>query len=192
MEDKLSGLRENAMLLDQPRKVFSSKGYFMHIDFQKVSFAITVAFLGLGVTARAEEIELTHCYSGTGAPFFQSKDAPALTSWNQNGIIMSSHPKKLLHNAVVHCEGIQIGTRETGSGQGYCKIIDEDGDAIIAETPYSGVDYDMKLLHGTGKWKGVTGSLHSTRIARSENGKGAMPGTYQGCRSERGQFDLPK
>jgi hypothetical protein len=46
---------------------------------------------------------------------------------------MSSHPKKLLHNAVVHCEGIQIGTRETGSGQGYCKIIDEDGDAATLQ-----------------------------------------------------------
>jgi hypothetical protein len=78
MEGALSRLRKNAMLLDQPRKVFSSKGYFMHIDFQKVSFAITVAFLGLGVTARAEEIELTHCSSGTGAPFFQSKDAQLL------------------------------------------------------------------------------------------------------------------
>jgi len=162
------------------------------MGFRKLCLAIAFAFLEFGAMAWAEEIELTHCYSGTGAPFFQSKDAPALTSWNQNGIIMSAHPKKLLNNAVVRCEGIQIGTRETGSGQGYCKIIDEDGDAIIAETPYSGVDYDMKLLHGTGKWKGVTGSLHSTRIARSENGKGAMPGTYQGCRAERGHFDLQR
>jgi hypothetical protein len=103
-----------------------------YLGFRNMSFAIAVAFLWFGATARAEEIELTHCYSGTGAPFFQSKDAPALTSWNQNGIVMSTHPKKLLHNAVVRCEGIQIGTRETGSGQGYCKIIDEDGDAIIA------------------------------------------------------------
>ena len=35
-------------------------------------------------------------------------------------------------------------------------------------------------------------SLKSTRFVRSQDGKGAMPGTYQGCRLEKGQFEVPK
>ncbi len=156
--------------------------------------SILVLSMGLAAAmsfhASAEDLEITHCYSGSGTLF--SHGAIVLASWTQNGIVMSHHPKQLLHNAVVHCEGIQRGGGVTRTGEGLCRIVDEDGDAIIASIPYTGFDFDVKFLEGTGKWKGITGMLHSTRIARSQDGKGAMPGTYQGCRSERGHFELPK
>ena len=156
------------------------------------ALAFVLSVSGLGATSYAEAIEITHCYSGTVVTISQIKDVPPVFSWAQNGIIMSAHPKKLLHNAVVHCEGVQTGAGAARSGYGLCKIVDDDGDAIIAEIPLKGLDYEVKLLHGTGKWKGVTGTLRSTPIVRSQPNKGAMPDTYQTCRREAGQFEVPK
>src|SRR5450759_2963080 len=82
------------------------------------------------VSAHAEELSITHCYSGSST--FFSHGSTILVSWNSNGIIMSNHPKKLLHNAVEHCEGTQRGGGPSRIGDGLCKIVDEEGDAIIA------------------------------------------------------------
>jgi hypothetical protein len=142
--------------------------------------------------AYAEELEITHCYSGTFVTFNKAEGTSTLLSWAQNGIIMSTHPKKLLQDAVVHCEGIQIGAGAARSLHGFCRIMDDDGDVIVAELPWphKGIDFEVKFLEGTGKWKGVTGQLHSTPVARSQ--QGAMPDTYQTCRRETGQFEVPK
>jgi hypothetical protein len=98
----------------------------------------------------------------------------------------------MLENAVVHCEGVQRGLGPERTGYGLCKIVDDDGDMIIADIPYSGFTYEVKFIEGTGKWKGLKGSLRSERTVRSRDGRGAMPGTYQGCRREKGTFELPK
>ena len=148
----------------------------------------------LGTPSHAENIELTHCYSGVFLVFNKTEGTSVLGHWAQNGIITSSHPNKLLHNAVVHCEGIQIGVGPARSLHGFCRMMDDDGDVILAEYPWphKGIDFQVKFLEGTGKWKGVTGQLHSTPIARSQPNKGAMPDTYQTCRRETGQFDIQK
>ena len=155
---------------------------------------LAVVFAAFGMTSHAEEIEITHCYSGAFVTFNKTEGTSTLLSWAQNGIIMSAHPRKLLHNAVVHCEGIQIGAGAARSLHGFCRIMDDDGDVILAELPWphKGIDFDVKFLEGTGKWKGVTGQLHSTPVARSQPNKGAMPDTYQTCRRETGQFEVPK
>src|SRR5919205_3403234 len=70
--------------------------------------ALAFVFATFGA-AYAEELEITHCYSGTFVTFNKAEGTSTLLSWAQNGIIMSTHPKKLFQNAVVHCEGIQIG-----------------------------------------------------------------------------------
>jgi hypothetical protein len=94
----------------------------------------------------------------------------------------------MLDSAVVHCEGVQRGAGPERYGHGFCKIVDDDGDMIIGDIPYSGFSYDVKLVEGTGKWKGIKGTLHSERFVLSKPGKGAMPGTYQGCRREKGSM----
>jgi len=70
--------------------------------------------------------------------------------------------------------------------------LEEGGDVILAELPWphKGIDFEVKFLEGTGKWKGITGQLHSQPVARSD--KGAMPDTYQTCRLEKGQFEVAK
>lgn len=154
-----------------------------------------VAFIAFGlpsVSHAAEQLDVTHCYSGTATIFHTSKDVMPALSWAQNGIITSHSSGKMLENAVVHCEGVQRGLGPERTGYGLCKIVDDDGDMIIADIPYSGFIYDVKFIEGTGKWKGIKGALHSERTVRSKDGKGAMPGTYQGCRREKGAFDLSK
>lgn len=160
-------------------------------------FAVTVFTLvtGFGVltpTLAAEPLDLTVCYSGSGTIFNDTKDAMQAVSWTQNGIFTSHSQSKLLDNAVVHCNGVEHGLGAERTGYGLCKIMDNDGDLIIADFPYTGFDYAVKFLSGTGKWKGVKGSLDSVRLVRSKPGKGAMPGTYQGCRREQGTFELLK
>ncbi len=160
--------------------------------FLAAVFTIAAGFGVLSPSLAAEQLDLTNCYSGSGTIFNDSKDAMQAVSWMQNGIITSHSQSKLLDSAVVHCEGVEHGFGASRTGYGLCKITDNDGDVIIADIPYTGFDYDVKFLAGTGKWKGVKGSLHSERLVRSKPGKGAMPGTYQGCRREQGTFELPK
>lgn len=160
------------------------------MNHRATCFACAFFLLAATSSAIAEDLEVLHCYSGTAKLF--SHGPVVLGSWEQMGILTSSHPRKILDAAVVQCEGIQKGAGPTRKGDALCKIIDQDGDAIIASFPYVGFEYDVKFIDGTGKWQGVQGSLHSTRTVRSVDGKNGIPGTYQGCRLERGQFTLSK
>jgi hypothetical protein len=160
--------------------------------FVATLFTIVTGFGVFSPSFAAEKLDVTTCYSGSATIFNDTKDAMQAVSWTQNGIITSHSQSKLLNNAVVHCDGVEHGVGAGRVGYGLCKIVDDDGDVIIAEFPYSGFDYDVKFLSGSGKWKGVKGSLHSERTVRSKPGKGAMPGTHQGCRREQGTFELLK
>lgn len=160
--------------------------------FAVVLFTMVTSAGVLSPALAAEQLDLTVCYSGTGTIFNDTKDAMQAVSWTQNGIVTSHSQSKLLDSAVVHCQGVEYGLGAERVGYGLCKIMDNDGDVILADIPYTGFDYDVKFLSGTGKWKGVKGSLHSVRLVRSKPGKGAMPGTYQGCRREQGTVELLK
>jgi hypothetical protein len=70
--------------------------------------------------------------------------------------------------------------------------MDNDGDTIIVGGPYTGFSGTWDFLEGTGKWKGVKGSLYSERIVFNEPSRPAMPGTYQACRHETVTFQLGK
>jgi hypothetical protein len=146
--------------------------------------------LSTAISAAAQQ-DWTRCYAGTVTIFANVKQMKPLLSWAENGIIMSNGPNRLLNGAVTHCEGVQRGLGAERTGYGFCKVVDRDGDMIITGGPYSGVTAgSWPLLEGTGKWKGVKGTLRSERIVRSK--KGAMPLTYQGCRRERASFELSK
>lgn len=163
----------------------------MDSRFRAASLACGILLALTSHAAPPQQLRLTHCYSGVGGAFNSAKDGMQLVSWNQNGIISSDGPGKLLDGAVVRCEGVEHDVGEARVGYGLCKIVDADGDVITGELPYKGFSYDVKFLAGSGKWKGITGSLHSERLVRSAPGKGAMPGTHQGCRREEGSFQVP-
>ena len=139
-------------------------------------FTIVTDFGVLSPALATEQLDLTMCYSGSGTIFNDTKDAMQGANWTQNGIFTSHSQSKLLDSAVVHCDGVEHGFGAERVGYGLCKIMDNDGDVIIADIPYKGFDYDVKFLSGTGKWKGIKGSLHSERLVRSKPSKGAAPG----------------
>jgi hypothetical protein len=94
----------------------------------------------------------------------------------------------------VHCAGVQLGVGENRKGYGLCTLKDVDGDVIIVEGPYEGMMSAMTktFIEGTGKWRGIKGSFESRLLVRNRPNQGAMPGTYQACRNEKGTFELPK
>jgi len=144
------------------------------------------------ISVAAEQMDITVCYSGTFTIINDARNELLVAGWRHSGIISSNSQSKLLHNAVVHCQGVEHGFGEKRTGYGLCKIVDDDGDVITAEIPYTGFIYDVKFLAGSGKWAGVKGSLRSERTVRNKPGKGAMPGEYQGCRREVGSFEILK
>jgi hypothetical protein len=106
---------------------------------------------------------------------------PALV-WEDSGIIMSNSANKMLNGAVINEAGVQRGLGPERTGYGLLKIMDNDGDTIIVGGPYTGFSGTWDLLEGTGKWKGVKGSLQSERTLANEPSRPAKPGTYQSCR----------
>jgi hypothetical protein len=158
--------------------------------YRAARFVSALFLIAAGGSGIAEELEVLHCYSGTYKLF--SHGQVVLVTWAQKGILTSNHPNKILDAAVVQCEGIQRGAGPARKGDALCKIIDQDGDAIIASIPYVGFDFDVNFVEGTGKWQGVQGSLRSMRTVRSVDGKNGIPDSYQGCRLERGRFTLVK
>ena len=152
-----------------------------------ILFVLVILF---STTYAAEQFEFTECYSGTATVFHNNKDLPLVLSWATNGINMSDDVR--FNNTVAHCEGVQYGVGPKREGYALCTIMDVDGDMIIGKFPYSGLEYEVKFIEGTGKWKGIKGSYGSKRIVKSKPGKGSMPGTFQGCRKNQGTFELSK
>jgi hypothetical protein len=71
----------------------------------------------------------------------------------------------------------------------YWKIMDPDGDVVVASVEVVGPEKTMTFLHGTGKWKGIKGGAKGKTSAA---GKPVVPGTFQACSRYVGTFELPK
>jgi hypothetical protein len=140
----------------------------------------------------ADQLDITRCYSGTFTIIDNSKGIMPVLSWEDSGITMSNSANKILNGAVFHEAGIQRGIGPERIGHGLLEITDNVGDTIIVGGPYAGFSGTWDLLEGTGKWKGVKGSLHSERIVFNNPTKPAKPGTYQACRHETVTFELGK
>jgi hypothetical protein len=66
--------------------------------------------------------------------------------------------------------------------------MDPDGDLVIAETTRIGTESISRFLHGTGKYKGITGGGKSQRIVFGR----IPPNTAAACSRAVGTFKLPK
>lgn len=139
------------------------------------------AFPTVGV---GEELEALHCFAGTFTAFHGSQDLKSLVTWNANGIIRS--PNKAFHNAATHCEGVA----RAGEGYGFCKMVDGDSDIVVWGGPYAGSKYTLPFLEGTGKWKGITGSLDFEQVGIAA--KPAVPNSFHTCSQWKGKFEIRK
>jgi len=151
---------------------------------------VIVAFLVLFIlVAQAQTtFDVTECGAGPVTVVYQSNEI-TISGLEGKGIFFSNHENKVFDNCtfqVVQIARIIGGNRRSDS---YWKIMDPDGDIIIAEVVVIGPEKTMTFLHGTGKWKGIKGGAKGKTSAA---GKMIAPGTFQACSRYVGTFELPK
>ena len=139
--------------------------------------------------AQAEtSFDFTECASVTVTPVFKNEDI-TIGGLEAKGILFSNHENKVFDNCSFHVVGISKSNGVKRISDSYWKIMDRDGDIVIAEVAVKGREKTMKFLQGTGKWKGINGEAKGKMIAI---GKPVVPGTVQTCSRYVGSFDLPK
>ena len=151
---------------------------------------VIVAFLVVFIpVAQAQTpFDITECLAGTSTVLFESKEI-RIGSTEGKGIIFSHHENKVFDNCTFHVASIAKVVDGKRRSDSYWKIMDPDGDVIIAELVVLGPEKTMKFLHGTGKWKGIKGEAKGKTTAA---GKPVVPGTIQTCSRYIGTFELPK
>jgi len=132
--------------------------------------------------------EITECLAGTSTVVFDSKEI-RIGSTEGKGIIFSHHENKVFDNCTFHVVSIAKVVDGKRRSDSYWKIMDTEGDIIIAELVVLGPEKTMKFLHGTGKWKGIKGEAKGKTTAI---GKFIAPGTIQTCSRYVGTFELQK
>ena len=164
------------------------------IEGRKWNFSIW-GFLGILILAMAVPVanaqtpfDVTECGSGTFTMVFQSPEV-TVSGLEGKGIFFSSHENKVLNNCTFQVVQIArvIGTNRVANS--YWKIMDADGDAIVASVDVVGGEKTMTFMHGTGKWKGIKGGAKGKGDTA---GKFIAPGTFQTCTRYVGSFELPK
>jgi len=138
--------------------------------------------------AQAEQpYDITSCHSGTIKMLYSSKEMTILSGegW---GIITSNHENKAFDNCTFHVMTLIQVMGEKITETGYYKLMDPDGDLVMAETTRIGTESISRFLHGTGKYKGITGGGKSQRIVFGR----IPPNTAAACSRSVGTFKLPK
>jgi len=151
--------------------------------------AVVIGSVIFTPTAQAETaFDVTECLAGTSTVVYESKEI-RIGSTEGKGIIFSHHENKVFDNCTFHVVSIAKVVDGKRRSDSYWKIMDPDGDMIIAEVVVLGPEKTMKFLHGTGKWKGIKGEAKGKTTA---TGKFIAPGTIQSCSRYIGTFELPK
>ena len=152
-----------------------------------VTLAAGVASLP-AVADAAESYDITSCGASTITTVSTSQELTVLAI-DIKGIARSTTEKKAFDNSTYHCASVlRIRGNERG-GLGYCKFMDPDGDFVIGEQAVGPGDTQWKFLHGTGKWKGISGGGTFIPVT---TGKPIAPGTGQGCVRATGTYKLSK
>ncbi len=162
------------------------------MDSKKVWKVGIVIILGLftfiSIAQAQTPFDITECVSGTATIVFQSKEI-TITGIEGKGIIFSHHENKVFDNCTFQVVAIAKTVDGKRRSDSYWKIMDLDGDVIVAEAVVLGPEKTMKFLHGTGKWKGIQGEAKGKTTA---TGKFIAPGTIQTCSRYVGTFELAK
>ena len=137
---------------------------------------------------QAEPFDFTVCQSGTFS-FLSTSEEMNFAAVEHTGITMSNHPNMTFGNCGSHTVGVARGPLAKPIGYGYLKLLDTDGDFVVGEIAGTQEEINLKFLHGTGKWKGITGGGKGRQIARA---KPLSPGTAHACIRYTGTFELPK
>jgi hypothetical protein len=156
--------------------------------FRMTILVVIGLFILIPVAQGQTPFDFTECLAGNSTVVFDSKEI-RIGSTEGKGIIFSHHENKVFDNCTFHVVSIAKVVDGKRRSDSYWKIMDPDGDIIIAEVVVLGPEKTMKFLHGTGKWKGIKGEAKGKTTAI---GKFIAPGTIQSCSRYIGTFELPK
>ena len=152
--------------------------------------AMAVSILTLAVfipVAQAETpFDFNYCGSSTTTMVSESKEL-SVFGLNGKGIVSSNHENKLFDNFTYQYVGVVKVVDGKRTGNGYTKYTDPDGDTIVQEFAMDGMESSIKLIQGSGKWKGINGTGKSVPIT---GGKPTPSGTT--CRRIVGVFEILK
>ena len=156
--------------------------------FAAFSFLGTALFAAT-VHAAEQSVDLNVCVSGTTSMLVQNDEMMAWT-WDEKGLALSNREDKSLDNMSLHCGGVFAIIAGQKPMQGYCRLMDTDGDYFVMQVERVGdmTGATLKPLSGTGKWKGINGDMQTARL---RSGKSVASGTYQNCYHYTGTYTLP-
>jgi len=156
--------------------------------FRMAILVVIGLFIFIPVAQGQTPFDFTECLAGTSTTVYESKEI-RIGSTEGKGIIFSHHENKVFDNFTFQVVAIAKTVDGKRRSDSYWKIMDPDGDIIIAEVVVIGPEKTMAFLHGTGKWKGIKGEAKGKTTAA---GKPISPGTFQACSRYVGTFELPK
>ena len=163
------------------------------MNFSKL-FVAGILFVCFAASAvRAETpFDVTLCVAGPVTTITSSEELTIL-GVELKGILMSNHDNKVFDNVVYHFIGVSGISAGQVDGRGYSKMIDTNGDSIFTQTttlgPLAKPEWKMKLLQGTGKWKGIADGGDVTQITKRSP---VVEGSYRACYRIVGAFELPR
>jgi hypothetical protein len=167
---------------------------FHHRDW----IAVTVVILGLVMfiplaQAQRQDFETRQCNIQI---YNVVHFAPELgiSSYDQKGIVQSTHESKLFDNWTLHLVAVQKRLDGKISWSGFSKELGPDGEFIIWEfygdNESGKSETTAKPIYGTGKWKGVKGERKSQVITA---GRPIVPNsTFAVCQKQVGWIELAK
>ncbi len=158
-------------------------------EIWKMCFIIILTLFTFILAVQAQTpVDFTECVSGIATTVFQSNEI-TITGIDGKGVIFSHHENKVFDNCTFHVVAIAKTVDGKRKSDSYWKIMDPEGDVIVAEAVVLGPEKTMKFLHGTGKWKGIKGEAKGKTATI---GKFIAPGTVQSCSRYVGSFEVSK
>jgi hypothetical protein len=135
---------------------------------------------------QAEPIDMLTCASGTTTMIIASKEL-TIMGYEGKGINIDNVENKAFDNMTTHSVGVFKSENGKMEATLYAKYMDPSGDFLVVDISQVGSDRNWKFIHGTGKWKGVSGRGKAIYITK---GKPITPGTTQSCFKITGAYEL--
>ena len=154
--------------------------------------------LSFGLTAEAQlakkgEFSGTCSFAGKVLGMHMQGKAPAFILAEYYGSCKNDAGSGIWHMNSFKCHfSLEVVQMPKTQNEGYCTARDADGDTLTFRGPATGIlggpsDAKFKYTHGTGKYKGITGSgwYKTSPVPAFEQG------TFQGMSKFGGSYQIP-
>jgi hypothetical protein len=158
-----------------------------------------LAMFALGFSAQAEDKipkdgKFKAAYATIGTYTYMEVPGGGFATWSSPGLMWVLDGKMYMPHGKQDCIGYTAYNTQGGKWTGYCSCVDKDGDKVLVmqegtEAPDQSYSYKERILGGTGKYTGITGS-------GTGRGTNAYPppkgdGTFQGEGVFEEEWKLP-